>query len=514
MFALLLGFFLGVGIASLVALGIVASFFPAFLGGVLFLYAHFCAEKKRLLYVGAAFLLAFSFGLVRSELSKDAVDPLRAFAGRSVMLEAVVIDEPDVRESGVRLRVRPLTVDGAVVADAPLVLATVDFHERFLYGDRLLLRGTIKRPEDFTNELGRTFRYKAFLAKDGIGYEMYRPRTKYLGGGEGSRLKRFLFALKGEFVSALGRSLPEPESSLAAGLIVGAKQTLGKELLEQFRTVGIIHIVVLSGYNITIIVEGIMRLLGLWLGLRLRLVAGAAGIILFALMTGGSATVVRASLMALLVIIARATGRTYKLTRALLFAGFLMVLHNPAILVFDPSFQLSFLATIGLIYVSPLLKPLFRFLPERFGIQESALSTVGTQIFVLPMILYMTGTLSLVAPLVNLLILPLVPLAMFVGAVGGIVGMISGIVAFPFMLSAHLLLSYMLLVVEGFARLPFAAMTISSFPFAVVAFLYGIYFFLLRRRVRGTVAVVAPCAQDVLSHQQKAPLSSGRFTDA
>ncbi|MEK7147475.1 MAG: ComEC/Rec2 family competence protein, partial [Patescibacteria group bacterium] len=103
--------------------------------------------------------------------------------------------------------------------------------------------------------------------------------------------------------------------------------------LEKFRTVGVIHIVVLSGYNITIVAEFIMRLLA-FLPRAARLAGGALAIILFAVMTGGSATIVRASLMAILVVVARATGRIYGITRALLLAGFLMVLHNPKILVF------------------------------------------------------------------------------------------------------------------------------------------------------------------------------------
>ena len=131
------------------------------------------------------------------------------------------------------------------------------------------------------------------------------------------------------------------------------KRALGKDLEEVFRTVGIIHIVVLSGYNIMIVADAIMRVLALFFFPRTRLIIGVGTIALFAILVGLSATVVRASMMAALVLIARGTGRQYAVLRALAFAGTVMLLINPYLLVYDPVFQLSFLATLGLILLSP-----------------------------------------------------------------------------------------------------------------------------------------------------------------
>jgi len=270
--------------------------------------------------------------------------------------------------------------------------------------------------------------------------------------------------------------IPEPAASLLGGLVVGAKRSLGADWLEKFRTVGVIHIVVLSGYNITIVAEFIMRLLA-FLPRQIGFGAGALAIMFFAVMTGGSATVVRASLMAVLVIIARATGRIYGITRALLLAGFLMVLHNPKILVFDTSFQLSFLATLGLIYLSPAIERRLGFIPEKLQLRQIAAATIATQVFVLPLLLFQMGTLSLIAVPANLLILPTIPWTMLFGFLAGAIGFVSQIFALPFAFLAYVLLAFQLKIVALFAALPFATISIPYFPASALFACYAIFAF-------------------------------------
>jgi len=144
--------------------------------------------------------------------------------------------------------------------------------------------------------------------------------------------------------------IPEPQVGLAEGLLLGVKQALGDELEVVFRKTGIIHIVVLSGYNVMLVVIFITYVLSYVLPYRARVPFGILAIVCFAVLVGLSATVVRASIMASLILFARATGRTYAVMRALCFAGVIMVLINPYLLVYDVGFQLSFLATLGLIF--------------------------------------------------------------------------------------------------------------------------------------------------------------------
>ncbi|MCR4306430.1 MAG: ComEC family competence protein, partial [Candidatus Yonathbacteria bacterium] len=351
------------------------------------------------------------------------------------------------------------------------IILSAEQYPEYDYGDRVRVVGILKKPKNFTSDTGREFNYEEFLGKDGIYYELAYPEIDLLGKEEGSIVKSALFSLKHSFLERISRVIPEPHASLLGGLVVGAKQALGKDLLDDFRTAGIIHIVVLSGYNITIVAEAIMRFFsflprvaGMWLGV--------ISIVFFAVMTGAGATIVRASIMALLVILARATGRTHDITIALFLAGFLMLLHNPKILMFDPSFQLSFLATLGLIYGAPLIEKYFHLVPTRFQLREFATATIATQIFVLPLLLYMTGEFSVVALPVNLLVLVFIPLTMLFGFLTGAIGFVSTVLSVPFATVSYLFLAYELQVVEFFSSLPFASVSVSYFPLWLLAILY------------------------------------------
>jgi competence protein ComEC len=480
----LVGFAGGIFFHSFFDFGYWLSFFFLLLGAVLFVYEKWFAEEKLSVIITVAiFLVASGIGLFRYDISLfnngDAF--FDNVIGEQVLLRGVIVEEPDTRENNVHLTIAIDSVkeESGWRATKTKALVIAPFFPESRYGDRIELLGELKKPKNFLNENGREFNYVSYLAKDGIFYQMFLPRATFVSSGNGNKIKETLFAIKREFLLSLGRLIPEPEASLAGGLIVGAKRSLGSELLEQFRATGIIHIVVLSGYNISIVADAITRALSFAprvLGIGL----GALSVVLFALMTGASATVVRASLMALLVLLAKSTGRVYEITIALFVAGFLMLFHNPKILVFDPSFQLSFLATLGLIYLSPRIEKYFHIVPSVWGFRGFAIATVATQIFVLPLLLYQTGQLSVVSLPVNLLILALIPITMFFGFLAGIVGLASTLLAMPFAFITYALLSYELKVVEIFGALPFVNISVHGVSFFVVVLWYGAYALLLR----------------------------------
>ena len=479
LFTAFLGFGSGIFFHSFFDFGYWLSLFLFFLGAVLFIYEQWLAEEKlSKIILAGIFLFAAGVGLLRYDISLfDNGDAfLENVIGKQVLVRGMVTEEPDMRENNTRLvfTAREAVFNGVSRPIDTKMLVVAPLYPEFTYGDEMEITGIIKKPENFGNENGRVFDYISYLAKDGIFYQMFFPRITLVSSGNGNKIKGALFSVKQAFLLSLGQAIPEPESSLAGGLIVGAKRSLGSELLEQFRTAGIIHIIVLSGYNITIVAEAMMRsfsfLPRVW-GISL----GAFSVVSFAIMTGASATVVRASLMALLVILARATGRVYEITTALFVAGFFMLLHNPKILVFDPSFQLSFLATLGLIYLAPRIEKYFHVVPSAWGFREFAIATVATQMFVLPLLLYQTGQLSVVSLPVNLLILVFIPLTMLFGFLTGVVGFISTLFAMPFAFIAYILLRYELKVVEIFSALPFASISAPAIPFAIVFIIYCVY---------------------------------------
>lgn len=440
-------------------------FFVAFLS---FFAAMFGVLKKNFRTVFFFGALFFAFGAFLSQNVPSREDSiLKDREGEKAVVAGIIAKEPDVRENSMRLTVRMENTDEKVL------VVTKKFPE-FAYGDRVEMEGKIERPENFTSDTGREFDYISYLQKDRIFYEMPFPKITVLSRGEGSALLAGLFAVKNVFLDGISRILPEPHSGLMGGVLFGEKRALGKDLSEDFRIAGIVHIIVLSGYNITIIADFLMRFFS-FLPRIAGMGMGAFGIVLFALMTGAGASTIRASIMALLVIFARATGRTEDSLHFLFIAAFAMVALNPMILLYDPSFQLSFLATLGLFLLQPELLRRLSHVTSKWGMRETLSATLATQIFVLPLLLYQTGIFSIVALPVNLLILPTIPAAMFFGFFTGLCALVSETLALVFGMLSYLLLSFVLLVVRIAVGMPFAAINLPVFPVWIAI---AAYFFL------------------------------------
>jgi competence protein ComEC len=183
--------------------------------------------------------------------------------------------------------------------------------------------------------------------------------------------------------------------------------------------------------------------------------------------------------MSLIVILANITHRNYKIGRALVVAGILMIIHNPKILVFDISFQLSFLSTVAIIYVSPIVKERLGFITEKFKLRETVAGTISAQLLVLPLILYKIGMLSFVALPANVLVVTVISFLMFVGFFTGLSGFIGMAVSLPFAWISWFVLTYILKVSDFFADLPFSSMSVSVFPVYLLILLYICIFVLL-----------------------------------
>lgn len=460
--------------------------FPLLVPGVLAVCAlplliTWFSDRRRVsvLFLGIA-CLSGALGMVRYEISTwdDRHPLLEARIEHEVVLVGEVVTEPDVRAQSTNLTVRIREVDGMEI-DAH-ILVRADRFPSFAYGDVVRASGTLSLPEPFDTDLGRTFDYPGYLSARGISYTLSFADTELIERDAGIAVLARLLELKHAFMRSVEALLPEPSAGLAEGLLLGVKRALGEDLEEAFRTVGLIHIVVLSGYNVTIVAEAIMRLLSFWGTPHTRALCGMLAIAAFAFIAGLSATVLRASLMAALVLVARATGRTYDVVRALCAAGLAMLLVNPKLLVFDPGFQLSFVATLGLILLAPFIEARLSLVPTRFQVREFLTATVSTQIFVLPLLLYSIGELSLIAVVVNVLVLPAVPFAMLTTFLAGVIGWVSATAALPIAFVAHLSLVYIIGMAERFAAIPFAAVSVPPFPFWVVlaayaAMGYGMY---------------------------------------
>lgn len=416
-------------------------------------------------------LLFFAFGLLRVVWHQDNFghSPFMSKVGGEVSLTGVVLEEPEVRAASTRL---------IVTSEGESVLVTADRYVSVAYGDTVMVRGTLREPEAFVTDLGRTFDYLGYLRAQGIEYQISFADVSVLKSGGGYAGVAALLSFKHQLMSGIESVLPEPAAGLGEGLLLGVKQALGEDLERAFRETGIIHIVVLSGYNIMLIIAFTMYFVR-GFSARTRAAFGLIGICAFALMVGLSATVLRACLMAAVLLLAEATGRRYLALRALFLAAGLMLLWNPYLLLYDIGFQLSFTATLGLILITPHLERYLTFMPAFAGLRSFLGATVATQIAVLPLLLFHIGTVSLSAIMVNLLVLPLVPVAMLLTFGAGVLGMWGVSFAPVIGAFAYASLSYIITVAESFAALPLSSVIVPVFPGQLVVVAYTLLGLLL-----------------------------------
>jgi competence protein ComEC len=440
------------------------------------------------LYKAAAICLCtFALGGVRCALAPHALPAaFEPLIGTKPTLDGVVAVDPDVRLTSVRASVRVMK-DG----ERTNILAVLPAGTKIAYGDTVRITGTLKKPASFSSDGGRVFRYDHYLQKDGVFVLMQPARATILAPPHGGALiLGSLYSLKDIFARGLERALPEPEAGLAQGLVTGGKQGLAKDLLEAFTIAGIVQIVVLSGYNVMIVAEAIMQGFS-WLPKRMAISSAALGLIAFVAAAGAGSSAVRAALMACLALYAKASGRTYDVLRALTLTVACMVLWNPFTLTFDPSFQLSVLATYGLILGVPIVGPKLGWIHSAF-LRDAVVTTISAELAVLPLLLWQTGNLSLVSVPANVSVSFIVPAAMAASAIAGAAGVCFPAIARLVGLPAYALLWIIVTAAEKIAALPFAQIQLPAFPWAVAVLAYAIELWLVMPARAGSAPRTRP----------------------
>ncbi len=300
------------------------------------------------------------------------------------------------------------------------------------YGGFLRAQGNLERPSAASD-----FRYDLFLSASGVRAMMFTNTVEVLPGEEGNPILGTLMGLRGRVEGTVQTLFSEPHASLLAGLLTGARREMPEDLQDKLSTTGLTHLVAISGFNITLV----LTLLGhalFFLPFRWRLIPSALAVIAFTLFVGGSASVVRASVMGILGLIAAHAGRQADRRLVTLWALALMILWNPRQFWYDPGFHLSFLALAGIAEVAPLLDPLAKYIPETLGLREALRLSMASQITTAPWSAFLFGQISLIAPVSNLFAPPLVPMAMLFGALSVLgagvsqgLGMTLGALTYP-----------------------------------------------------------------------------------
>jgi competence protein ComEC len=414
--------------------------------------------------------------------------------GEPVTLRGVIADEPEEGDHTQRFTLR---VDEADVGDGfqdahGRVLVTARPFPAYEYGDVLQLTAPLETPPVFD-----TFDYRDYLARRGIASQSLFPTdVEVIGNGGGSDLTRLLIDARRPLGEALERALPEPESALARGILLGQRAAIPDDLTDDLNRAGISHLIAISGQNVAIVAGVLVASLAWLIGRRPATAAAILLIWLYAVFVGASPSVLRAAVMATVMLGAALSGRPGSSLGAVTLAGALLVAWRPLI-VDDVAFQLSFAATLGIILaVRPLQERLQRcvaWLPGGLPtlLAENLAITTAASVAVLPVIAGSFGRVSLVALPANLLAAPAFVLALggsLLTAVAGLVSSNLGVAVGQF---AYLPLAYLIWLGESLAGLPLATVEVSDVGALETAAL-ALPFLLLRLLVRGPVAEEEP----------------------
>ena len=277
--------------------------------------------------------------------------------------------------------------------------------------------------------------------------------------------------LRRKFAAGMQSALPEPAASFGMGLLIGQRSTLPDTIAQALLAVGLTHIIAVSGYNLTIIVEAARRLFGGRSKYQMMAVCVAL-IIVFITITGNSPSIVRASIISMISLLAWYYGRNIHALVLLLSAAVITIIANPLYLWGNVSWYLSFLAFFGVVVLGPLITWRLYGAKKPSLIMQVLLESICAEIMTLPYILYIFGQMSSVSLLANVLVVALVPLAMLLCTCAGLAGMLLPAVAGWLSWPARLLLTYMLDAANLLSRVPHAFIEHIGFSFIQLAAWY------------------------------------------
>ena len=405
---------------------------------------------------------------------------LSLYNGREVALRAVISSDPEVRDANIRIRLsaEDVEMDGVCCEVAGDLIIYVPCYPEYAYGDFLELKGELTAPAAFDG-----FDYAGYLADRNVYSLMYYPEAIRLSSGNGNRFLSGVYQARRNLAASLARTLPEPQAALTQGILLGMRANIPDDVTDSFTRSGTMHLLAISGLNLTLIAGLLVSLLIRLLGRRHYLYVWlAAGIIwLYVLLCGASPSVVRAAIMATIFLAAELAGRQKRGGPALFLAAAVMVGFNPKV-VRDVSFQLSFLSMCGLIYVYPLLHEGAKNLPARISqafirpyisyILDNLTISLSAMAALWPFLMNQFGAISIAGPAATVLAAFALPPIILLGFATAATAPVLPALAFVFGAGCWLLSSYIITIAGVFSFLP--VVEISSLDSLVMPAYYTI----------------------------------------
>ncbi|MDI6781651.1 MAG: ComEC/Rec2 family competence protein [bacterium] len=341
------------------------------------------------------------------------------------------------------------------------------------YGDKILLTGELQKPFSLKNPGG--FDYRQHLAHQKILVTCWirgENGIKRIGYGRVNPIITFSAMIKDYAVGSIYQLLPEPASYFLDGVILGNRTQLPEHMQEWFADTGTLHVLAVSGMNVALVVITFFFFFRLFrMNKRLAYLLNIPVVIVFCLVTGCVPSVLRASLMAIIFLISRnLLERDVNIYHVIGLAALICLVPCPQ-MVFDLSFQLSFLAVLGIVYLAPIISDrLLFFLPRWLSLTIA--TTLGAQLSTTPLLSYSFHKMSLISLASNAIVVPLVGLITPLGLISFGLNMISYKLAWLVAYLNSLLITLLLICVEFFASIPYACIPVASPSFMDIALYY------------------------------------------
>lgn len=468
-------------------------------GAVPLLFLPFLIQYKKMLLVSSLCLFAFFGGALYFQSATPPVKEyqLRAYNDQGpVEIQGMITTEPENNSlsSKFSLSVENMRTGNYEKSITGKVLVVTSRYPEYHYGDIVRITGEPETPERFTD-----FDYGRYLASQGIYSTLYYPHIELLDRGQGNFIRSFIYTVRNSISGSLALFLPEPQCSLARGILLGIRQTIPSYINEMFSRTGTAHILAISGLHLSI-VTGILLGASKWaFGKRYYIYIWFALVAVwtYAALTGLRPPIVRGAIMGSMFLFAELLGRQRSAITALTFAAAIMIGINPLIL-WDAGLQLSFLAMAGLVFIYPMIRdpfpqPMTKAFPASFAITTRAATfkniaiTSAAVLATLPVIAYHFGTISLVGIAATFFALPALPFIIISAALTGILGMVLPLLGTIAGWIAWLFISYLIIIIKAFDALPFSSLEISDVAQWQIGLYYGlliVLFISLRYRER------------------------------
>lgn len=435
----LLAFSAGILFNSIILFNIIFVFIILIIG-IFFLSVFF---KYQYMFIIGLICISFIFGIAHHNNNSMVPKEFDSFSDH-VSFTGTIVKEPEIQNYSLRLIVLP------DFSNKGKVQISTDRFSKLDMGDRIQVSGTVS----MFDESG----YRNYMESKDIYFSIPYSKIELIEKGN----KSFIFKIKNKFEDVLYYSISPPESTLLGAIVLGNKHLLSSETKEKLNVAGVRHITAVSGMHVAVL-SGILMSLFIYFGLwrKQAFVATVIVLFLFILLTGLQSSAIRAGIMGSMFLLGQVVHRQSVSVRGLVFAGSLMLFINPKLLIGDVGFQLSFLAVLGIIMFLPLFQKWLKIIPNVMGARDILGMTFAAQILTLPLLIYSFEYVSIISPIINILLIPFIPLLISIGFIFLIAGAIFQPIGLLLSIPVSLLLYYFMLVIDLASLVPINAITVN-----------------------------------------------------